>query len=727
MQRDNTNIQYEISTFVKKAYKDYLENVKNPNSTLQSKIEKYLKFYQYIVRKFFTRNSKNNKDTNGLMLYHTLGGGKTLSSLVIILGLICDSNLNVISKRKIILITPHSVVPEFKDNLKSLFLSIGKTDTQAVDEIFKQLTFISFDAYNSFSQFMTKTKRLGELQSSFENSIIVVDEAHNFFKSIIRTQGGDSASNAKKIYSIIQNTKQKDILFMTGTPCSKTPFELMPCMNMLSGTELIPENYKLFEELFIDFTEGLNKPKIKNAEILMNRLFGLVSYVPEIIGDNVPKKLPIQIIKSEMSESQYKYYLIERKDEILQKKRITKRKANEFGLIKSSSGTYNVKSRQASIYYDLSRSHKDISKKENIVGGLINDIIVGGDDVDDKAKNDNNDNSYNIDNFDKEHSPKVDKILEIAEKTPGKVLIYSQFVDNNGLWVVEKFLQKMGYSRLDTNTNINNADNNSISKKYIIFSGEISQKLREFYKSEFNSKKNIDGNYIKYILVSKTGAEGLTLKCVRQVHVLEPYWDMTRINQIIGRAIRIGSHDDLPLEDRTVQPYIHIAAPNKKIQKTFKFSKDLSDAVVEGDIVKEEVVELKSIDEQLYDLAQNAEQLNIQFRNILKKVSIECEISEKTDYECYKCLPNNKTLFTESIESDIDNSLTLGNPCTSENITYTNTKDIFMLDNKEYIFVKNDKSLYGYKFYVKNENNDYMEISDKEPIIIKLVRCVQNL
>ena len=723
MKRNNTNIQFEISTFVKKSYQDYLNNIKNPDISIRTKIDKYLKFYQYIVRQFFVKNS-TDVGTNGILLYHTLGGGKTLSSLVIILSLVCDVELRIVSKRKVILITPHSVVPEFKDNLKTLLMAIGKNSTELINEFFNNLIFISFDAYNSYKQFVTKTKKSGETVSSFENSVIIVDEAHNFFKSIIRTQGGDSASNAKKMYTAIQNTKNKDIIFMTGTPCSKTPFELMPCMNMLTGCELIPENYKLFEELFIEHTPEF---RIKNEEFLMNRLFGLVSYVPEITGDNVPKKIPTKIVKTEMSEDHYKYYLIERKNEIMEKKKSFKRKTNEFGLTKAINGTYNVKSRQASIYYNPTRSYKLLSQ-------------------------DNTDISTDF--FDAEHAPKVNKILKIAESKPGKVLVYSQFVDLNGLWVVEKFLQNLGYTRLEYSgstgstgsagsagsTGIekfeggvvddlqSNVVDNSQSKHYIIFSGEIPQKTREFYKTEFNSKKNINGEYIKYILVSKTGAEGLTLKCVKQVHILEPYWDMSRVNQIIGRAIRIGSHNDLPLEERNVESYIHIAAPNKKVQKTFKFTKDLAESVIEGDIIKDSVVELMSIDEQLYKFATDSEKINTQFRNILKRVAIECELQHKLnttlDYECYKCSPNNKILFTESIENDIDNPM--GNPCTSESVMYTSADKLFILDDIEYTYIKNDKSIYGYTFYKKNED-EYVEILDNSSIIPKLMECIKQL
>ena len=49
------------------------------------------------------------------------------------------------------------------------------------------------------------------------------------------------------------------------------------------------------------------------------------------------------------------------------------------------------------------------------------------------------------------------------------------------------------------------------------------------------------------------GSEGLDFKFIRQVHVLEPWYNMNRIEQIIGRAVRTCSHKDLPFEERNVE------------------------------------------------------------------------------------------------------------------------------------------------------------------------------
>ena len=59
-----------------------------------------------------------------------------------------------------------------------------------------------------------------------------------------------------------------------------------------------------------------------------------------------------------------------------------------------------------------------------------------------------------------------------------------------------------------------------------------------------NNKYHISGSMRislrdQIMIISSAGAEGISLKCVRQVHILEPYWNYVRLDQVLGRAIRM--------------------------------------------------------------------------------------------------------------------------------------------------------------------------------------------
>jgi len=54
------------------------------------------------------------------------------------------------------------------------------------------------------------------------------------------------------------------------------------------------------------------------------------------------------------------------------------------------------------------------------------------------------------------------------------------------------------------------------------------------------------GGRVKAILGSQITTEGLDLKCIRAIHILDPWYHLNRLEQIIGRGIRFCSHAELP-------------------------------------------------------------------------------------------------------------------------------------------------------------------------------------
>ena len=65
-------------------------------------------------------------------------------------------------------------------------------------------------------------------------------------------------------------------------------------------------------------------------------------------------------------------------------------------------------------------------------------------------------------------------------------------------------------------------------------------------------------------MITSSGAEGITLKNTRFVHIMEPYWHPVRMEQVIGRARRICSHQDLPEELRTVKVFLYLMTFTKE-------------------------------------------------------------------------------------------------------------------------------------------------------------------
>jgi superfamily II DNA or RNA helicase len=160
------------------------------------------------------------------------------------------------------------------------------------------------------------------------------------------------------------------------------------------------------------------------------------------------------------------------------------------------------------------------------------------------------------------YSNKIKYICDRIEKSEGIILVYSQYIPG-GLIPVALAMEELGMTRLGGKTLFKekpklDEGETPVNKSYVIISGDprISPNNEEEIKAATNSN-NMNGEKVKVILISKAGSEGVDFKYIRQVHILDPWYNMNRMEQIIGRAVRNMSHKDLPFEKRNVEIYLH--------------------------------------------------------------------------------------------------------------------------------------------------------------------------
>jgi hypothetical protein len=134
-------------------------------------------------------------------------------------------------------------------------------------------------------------------------------------------------------------------------------------------------------------------------------------------------------------------------------------------------------------------------------------------------------------------------------------------------------------------------------------------------------------------MATKAGAEGINLRNVRNVHILEPQWNPTITEQVIGRAIRICSHASLPMDQRTVEVKVYLSV----------FSQEQITGVEGPNIVmiRRNDIELKrhdvdtptevfmTTDEYLYEIAYRKSRIAKNLTFLLKQAAIDCEIHRK--------------------------------------------------------------------------------------------------
>ena len=183
------------------------------------------------------------------------------------------------------------------------------------------------------------------------------------------------------------------------------------------------------------------------------------------------------------------------------------------------------------------------------------------------------------------YSAKIKTITDIISRSTGIVLIYSKYIEG-GLIPLALALEEMGFSRygnanyteslfreppadasgnriggphgLNPVTMQPNTQPGGYTAKYVMITGQ------KYYSPNNTADlrlvtdvSNKHGEHIRVVLISEAGSEGLDFKYIRQVHILDPWYNMNRIDQVIGRAVRHKSHCALPLEQRNVEIYMH--------------------------------------------------------------------------------------------------------------------------------------------------------------------------
>ncbi|AJL34299.1 pQ706L [African swine fever virus] len=696
---NNTSFPVQIEAYLKEVFEKYKELQESKDTSLTARFARALKYYQFLIYTAFSDPKfgiGQGENTRGLLIYHQMGMGKTILSLSLAISLSHIYNP--------ILIAPKSLHSNFQQSLLKLIKLLYPETTdhsKELQKISRRFRFVSLDAYNMGQQII-------KAGGSLNGCLLIVDEAHNLFRGIINS--ANDKTNARQLYNNIMQAKNIRILFLTGTPCSKDPFEMVPCFNMLSGRILLPLHYERFYTAYVNKTT--NSPL--NADKLLNRLVGMISYAgnQNELNKLFPTELPLIIEKVEMSPEQYRQYLLARDVENAEKHASSgmHEKINTAALClpgseQESGSSYYVRSRMISIFASEMLTIKEDEKLSEAVQQLPKEA------------------------FTETSSPKIVCMLKNIKTSPGPVLIYSQFVEL-GLHVVARFLEIEGYQCLQPlkvleeghNAILLHKDGKDLMVKnfaedepthtlvlsskitrFTLITGKILSKERDMIQQLWNSPLNIHGEVIKILLVSKTGAEGLDLKYGRQVHILEPYWDKAREDQVKARIIRIGSHDTLPSEEKTVQPFLYIAVANQKMFYS----------------IPEGSQEQKTIDERFHERGLEKSHLNSAFRDLLKRAAIECAFNGESG--CLMCQPTNALLFHENFERD----LRLPNPC--QPLVKTEVKAYSIsYEGKQFFYQKNKGVGLGYTFYEYNPIiKAYIEIKPSNPLYIKLIKHVQ--
>lgn len=166
--------------------------------------------------------------------------------------------------------------------------------------------------------------------------------------------------------------------------------------------------------------------------------------------------------------------------------------------------------------------------------------------------------------------------------------------------------------------------------KYIIYFGDAHDNLIKVKKEEavhyFTSPNNKYGEEIKVFIGTRATSEGLDFKMIRQIHILQPWYNLSRHEQIIGRGIRSCSHVALPPEERNVTIYQYASIISKPTLSLMdkKIQKELG-----GKDKMEMLNKMETVDLYYYRLAENKDIIIKRIMRIMKESAVDCLFFKK--------------------------------------------------------------------------------------------------
>lgn len=515
--------------------------------------------YQHLMQHYLSYRSPYRS----LLLFHGLGVGKTCSSITIAESMLVDHSSREAPRVWVIL--PTTLQDSYQDQLFSLskLLDIDKMMEQCTGLTYAHLTASAKDAeakrkrilqviksrykmmtYEGFASEVEKLKA-NNLLHTITNKVIIVDEAHN-----LRIEETDKRA-AAALMEVATNCQNNRLVLLSATPMYNEPDEIFWLLSLLLANDKrhVPSFGSLFTQrgqpsklAFAKLqqlaSEYISYIRGHNPFTFATKLSPSVNGVP-LLGDAWTQGIKDGIVPTELGENQKAAIpTLKKSDAVLHQ-------ANNVCFPSSSGYKVGKKGFESVFGRETIDSPFQYKNKE-----FANMLMP----VEDKLG---------------KYGSKLKYICECIKQSHGIVVVYSQFVWG-GIVPLAMALEHMGFQRHGATNLLLNPEIvaprttyvNVPFPSYCIISGDPqvmgSTNIAELVR-DINRDDNKYGERIKVVLMSPIAGEGLSLRNTREVHIMDPWYHVNRIQQVVGRAIRTCSHTGLPIKERNVTVYLHAA------------------------------------------------------------------------------------------------------------------------------------------------------------------------
>lgn len=168
------------------------------------------------------------------------------------------------------------------------------------------------------------------------------------------------------------------------------------------------------------------------------------------------------------------------------------------------------------------------------------------------------------------YSSKFALVMNTILYSSGVIFIYSNSVEI-GTNLFAMCLEEHGFENAGGSPMLGNTSGEvqrGSKGKYLLFTGGSTQAELNRALDRVKDIRNSDGSDVRVIIASKKVSEGVDFRFVRQIHVLDPWYNMSRIEQILGRGMRTFSHSSLPFEHQNCTVYLHACVYPDSDQET---------------------------------------------------------------------------------------------------------------------------------------------------------------
>lgn len=418
--------------------------------------------------------------------------------------------------------------PEVRDRLE-----------RTADRIISE--FYEFTAYASFGNRITEMETTGKpeftkwVHETFDNRLVIIDEAHN-----IRPKS--DLSNAKAITAgletLVKTANGMILVLLTATPMYESYDEILLYFNLFLWNER-----KLTKALktsdFFDANANLKPEKRAEFEALCQ------DYVSYVKGENpftFPFRLPPPPSSLPLPTKPWKGDLYE--------------PVRYLRLVESP-----AKGLQASVLQKTKGADteaKQVMLMQPTVAVLPGNVEFGEAFTLRGSQYAYRDAPFLTPEKLPEVSAKFTRVIQSINDGEGIVFVYSNYV-SMGAQLFAMALEEHGYTPYKGLPQLANAAYKGPSKgTYVLLTSKETDKGIANLVSQARSEANRDGAKIRVIISSPLVAEGVDFRCVRQAHILDPWWNMSRIEQVIGRSLRTCSHTLLLEMKQNCTVYLHV-------------------------------------------------------------------------------------------------------------------------------------------------------------------------